>query len=216
VFGAWAYSDDPGASDPVALITQTTGPVLIYDAGWYSALEGPGLTEALFAAARGGREIRLLSARPTRDLEALVEHPGITVRPEMTCGRPPSASRTRCCSRYGSPTRPLSQPPLLALRRATSDGLFDRLSDHLDVLWGDSDESVDGVEDLQDSLDARFTNDHDEDKYAGYPNTGPDDPLEASDQPEPAPPLPTPDATTKPGSTDSGGEAGRRWPRRGG
>lgn len=215
VIGSWAYDTDHDAPDPAAFISQTTGPVAIYDDGWYSVLEAPGLTDAVLQAAGAGREIRLLSHRPTRALRPLIAQDAITIKVTW--------DETRLAVIHAQDTMLLTlrleaeadqPPPLLHLRRHTTNGLFDRLARHLGMLWDHAEETVVNVEDfyarvIEQSLD----DDDDDDQEDEDEDPEPDQPVDqiprAPEQPPDHPQrahLPTPPQA--PSATV------RRWPRR--
>jgi len=200
VIGSWGTHTDPGAPDQVAFITNAVDQVDLLDDG-RGLLRTPGLMDALRTRARGGCRVRVLTYTPGRELGPLIGDPGIE---PFVFEAPPGHALIRVGDQMlvtlsfpGATDQP---PPLLHLRRLTDGGLFDKLTDHFQLLASHAGKA----HTVRQPLDASLNDDNQDD----------DDRDEHRDTTQRPPALrpsrPAGDHTSSPGEQ----HPARRWPRR--
>jgi len=169
------------ATDRIELLSDTLIPILAT----------PGVPELLAAKASHGCQVRILVYQPGRHLAPLLDQPGIHIRVL-------EAPAHHTIHRFDEQLLLIlhlldedDQPgPLLHLRRASQDGLFDRFDEHYHHLWEEVSQPLDP------DLDLALDEDEDE---AENPE---------SDQRHPAADQPAADRSEPPAPSP------RRWPRR--
>jgi hypothetical protein len=134
VIGSWGTHTDPGAPDQVAYITNAVDEVDLLDDG-RGLLRTPGLMDALRTRARGGCRVRVLTYTPGRELGPLIGDEGIEPFVfEASPGHALIRVGDQMLVTLSFPGATDQPPPLLQLQRLTDGGLFDRLTDHFQLL----------------------------------------------------------------------------------
>lgn len=122
------------ATDRIELLGDTLSPIL----------STPGARELLAAKASHGCQVRILVSHPVRHLVPLLDKSGIDVR---VLDLPARYTIYRFDEQLlltlhltGEDT---DRSPLLYLRRAAPEGLFDRFADHYSELWEENSQPID-------------------------------------------------------------------------
>lgn len=133
VTGSWAAIGDPTAPYPVQLFTAATDRIDLLD-GPGDSLLTPGITNTLKDRAEHGCHVRVLTARPPRQLQPLIDHPHIELRlAAATQGI--VVIRADHTMLLPIPLADPGYPAVLQLQRQTNNGIFDRLTSHFQTLW---------------------------------------------------------------------------------
>ena len=205
VIGTWAHDTDDGAPEPVTFLSQTDGPIDLLE-NFRGIQLTPELTRALVEHAEAGRQIRVLTNRPVRQVEPLFGHPHVEIRfieyLERSFLRAGDAMLLALIMDYESD----QPPPLLELRRTTDGGLFDRLLDNLNAIAA----NAEGPLTTPEQLDRYRTNYDDEIDEEEEDQT---DPAVTNDGPA-AEPSALAAPVDEPGSSEREEPSERRWPRR--
>jgi hypothetical protein len=161
----------------------------------------PGLMDALRTRARSGCRVRVLTYTPGRELGPLIGDPGIEPFVfEASPGHALIRVGDQMLVTLSFPGVTDQPPPLLKLQRLTDGGLFDRLTEHFQLLADHAGEP----RTVRGQLDAAPIAENQDDEDRGE--------RRGTTQRPPAerPSTPAGDRARSPGEQD----AARRWPRR--
>ena len=202
VVGSWGEETDPGAPDPVALISQAHGRVDVYD-GTYVVRRMPGLVEELRRRGDDGCDVRVLSDAPTRVLERVLGHEHIELRFGGGGGYLLVRAADVMLVTFDLSAEGARAQPVMRLQRRVDGGMFDRLAGNFDAGWANPDAVITNRAEL-----AVHLSNAEEELHAdweaptpGVPAPQADHPSQPSAEPPAAPPAERP-------------ASGRRWPRR--
>ncbi|HTX11964.1 MAG TPA: helix-turn-helix transcriptional regulator [Solirubrobacteraceae bacterium] len=202
VTGTWGRDSDPTAPDPVAFLSDTDGPIDLLE-NFRGIQLTPELARALAEHAAVGRQVRVLTNRPIRQVEPLLGLQGIEIRYieylESSFLRVGDAMLLALIVDYEAD----QPPPFLQLHRTTNGGLFDRLLDNLDTIAA----GAEGPITTPEQLDRYRTNQDDESDEDGT------EPSEDSSGLAGEPSVRA-GAADDPALPDRGESLQRRWPRR--
>lgn len=202
VTGTWASDSDPTAPDPIAFLSQHAGPIDLLESFRGIQLTAP-LARALAEHAAAGRQIRILTNRPIRQVEPLLGHAQVEIRyseyQEHSLLRAGDTMLLALILDYEAD----QPPPLLRLERSIDGGLFDRLIDNLDTIANNAEGPLSTPEQL-DRYRTNADDELDEDRREPPESSG----GLASEQPARAAPA------GDPATLDRQEPSQRRWPRR--
>jgi hypothetical protein len=136
VIGTWAYADQHNAPNLVAFITNTDGPIDVFDP-YPGIASTEGLVEAIAAQAAIGRPVRILSSQPLPDFAPLVGRDGIEIldcKADLGCWFIQAGDRMLLSINLQD-DETLVAPPLIELTGLVEDGLFERLETMFEELW---------------------------------------------------------------------------------
>jgi len=197
---AFPHVDDAGAPNIVMLISSATERIELLDESLHKLLTQPGVSDLLTSKASQGCSVRILVETPGPSLTPLLNQNGIEIQTVEAFG-PVAIHRAdqQMLVTLQLDRGPDQPPVLLHLTQQRPGGVFDRLAEHYEKLWGTAIEPIRTERDIDKYL---FEDDGDEDL-----------PEEDRELDEPDQPVAVPEPQAQP-AIQTSTQQPRRWPRR--